>query len=75
MEEWAKNSENHEIWALTSLKFICWGALNILKTSFGYSFSGLIASKSLDHARDPKGVKKISLFPQKIWGEGSPWRT
>ena len=35
------------------------GTPKILKTSFGYSFSGPTARKSLDHAPNPKGRKKF----------------
>ena len=51
LEKWAKKSENCEIWA----KFdppanFFGGSPQSFKTSFGYSFSGTIPRKSLDHA-------------------------
>jgi len=59
LEKWEKKLENHEIWANSDLppQFF-WGSPQNFETSFGYSFSGTIARKMLDHAPDPKGVGK-----------------
>jgi len=51
LEKWAKKSENREIWAnLDSPPGIFfWGTPPNFETSFGYSFSGTIPRKILDH--------------------------
>ena len=69
--EMAKNSENHEIWA-TFDPAVCnfFGEPHNFKTSFGNSFSGPIARKSLDHAPTLRGEKNSH---SKFSGEGSPW--
>jgi len=50
--ETGKKSENREIWAKFPQQII-WGNHQKFKTSFGYSFSGTITRKSLDHATRP----------------------
>ena len=51
LEKWAKKSENREIWAKFDppANFFLGGSPQNFKTSFGYSFSGTIPRKSLDH--------------------------
>ena len=72
LEKWAKKSENREIWANFEppppCKFFFWGGGQNFETSFGYSFSGTIARKSLDHAPDPKGVGKNFAPPPNFFG-------
>jgi len=60
-----KKSENHEIWPNFEppAKFFR-GSPQNSKTSFGYSFLGTIARKSLDHAPDPMVVGKNFALPQ-----------
>jgi len=72
MEKWAKKSENHEIWANFDPhpRIFCGGSTQIFKTSFGYSFSGPIARKSLDHTPDSKGWKKFA--PPQFFGRRVP---
>ena len=51
LEKWAKKSENREIGViLTPLPTNFFGSPKNFETSFGYSFSGTIARKILDHA-------------------------
>ena len=50
LEKWAKKSENHEISANFDSPPKFFGGRRNFKTSFGYSFLGSIARKSLDHA-------------------------
>jgi len=52
LEKWAKKSENREIWANFDphANLFLGGSPQNFKTSFGYSYSGTVAGKILDHA-------------------------
>ena len=74
MEKWVKKSENHEIWANFDPGKFLWESSQNFQTSNGYSFSGPIARKSLDHVQTLRRWKKFA--PQiYFWEGGPPWGT
>ena len=66
VEKRAKKSENHKICANFDHRKFIWEPKNF-KTSFGYSFSGPIARKRLDHAPTLRGENKFHP-PNKFFG-------